>query len=407
MFLEYFKLSLEELKDNKLRTFLSLIGIVIGVAVVYIVLSIADIAEVAITSEILDDGGIITVQYTDDVSGSMNNFRMAPGMKGNFAQGTELSYDFQEEDVTEIDEIAGVLMAYANYNTSADVIFEDNDKSGAVKRTTDVFQEFFEYNIVAGKDLSEYIGQELLSLALIDTDFLERNSELEAEQVIGSMIYLNNRIYKIAGVYETSNNSIMNTILLNEVAYDSMFSQGTIENLSIKIDPLYDVDIVGEEVTEFLNAKYGTEENYEVQDLSSMLESITSVTNILSIVMAVIGGISLLVAGIGVMNIMYVSVIERTREIGVKRALGASKGAIMIQFIVEAALLTLIGGLLGILIGVIVINVALSVLELSMPTNYFYISFAIAFSITLGIVFGFLPAKQAANLNIIAAIATE
>ncbi|MPM24105.1 putative ABC transporter permease YknZ [bioreactor metagenome] len=194
---------------------------------------------------------------------------------------------------------------------------------------------------------------------------------------------------------------------MDQIAYDSVFSKGTMTNISVKVDPAKDLDTVSAAATAFLNQRYGTKDNYEVQDLSSIVAQITSVTGVISTIMGIIAMVSLLVAGIGVMNIMYISVLERTREIGVKRAIGASKSAIQFQFLVESTTLTIIGGVLGIIIGILIIQVAMSLLDYNMPINLLYIVYGIVFSLSLGLAFGFLPARKAARLNIIEAIATE
>ena len=233
------------------------------------------------------------------------------------------------------------------------------------------------------------------------------NSKYTTEEAVGKTFRINNRIFTIAGVIESDQRSLTGMILMDGIAYDSVFSKGTMTNVSVKVDPSKDLDEVSDSATSFLNKRYGTTDNYEVQDLSSIVAQITSVTGVLSTIMAIIAMVSLLVAGIGVMNIMYISVLERTREIGVKRAIGASKAAIQFQFLVESSTLTIIGGIMGIFFGIVIIQVAMSLLDFHMPMNYLYIVYGIVFSLSLGLAFGYLPARKAAKLNIIEAIATE
>jgi len=407
MILEYIKLSFQDLINNKLRSFLSLIGIVIGVAVVYAIFSIADITEYAITQQLTGGNGVVTLQFTEDTEESNS---MAAQMRALMSQGGKLEYRFTSSDLEELLAIEGIQDSIGNYSARATVSFEQNEPfTSTITRYTSNYIDFYSYTLSTGYDLLEFSKSERMSLVLVDTSFVSNNTDYTFAEIIGKHIKLNNRVFIIVGVIQTESSSMgmSSTILLDESAYDSIFSQGTMQTISIKVDPTYDLDIVSAQASAYLNNKYGTEDNYEVQDLSFLISQITSVTGILSTVMAIIALVSLVVAGIGVMNIMFVSVIERTREIGVKRALGASKNAIRFQFIIEACTLTFIGGMLGVALGIGIVQLALFLLNFAMPINLTYVLYAIVFSISLGIAFGYLPAQRAANLNIIQAIATE
>ena len=407
MILEYVKLSFQDLINNKLRSFLSLIGIVIGVAVVYAIFSIADITEYAITQQLTGGNGVVTLQFSENTDGETN---MMAQMRALMSQGGKLEYRFTNSDLEELLKIDGIQDSIGNYSARTTVSIDQMEPfSTTVTRYTDNYIDFYSYTISTGYDLLEFPPSERMSIVLVDTSFVTNNTQYTKNEIIGKKIKLYNRVFTIVGVIETEGTSMGmgSSILLDGKAYDSIFSQGTMQTISIKVDPTYDLDLVSAEASAYLNNKYGTEDNYEVQDLSFLISQITSITGILSTVMGIIALVSLVVAGIGVMNIMYVSVIERTREIGVKRALGASKNAIRIQFIVEACTLTFIGGMIGVALGISIVQLALYLLSFSMPINITYVLYAIIFSISLGFAFGYLPAQRAANLNIIQAIATE
>ena len=407
MILEYLKLSFADLWANKLRGFLSLIGIVIGVAVVYAIFSIADLADYAIKSELMSGEGIVTIQYvddtTDDESKTMNSFAALFG----YNVGNSLNYHFSDADLTDLLQIDGILDTFANYAVTTTVNFEGNNTNVQVKRHADNFLDFYSYDLVEGRLLSDYSENSRISVALVDKVFISLNTTLTPAEAVGQTFRINNRIFTIIGVIDNARNSVNGMILMDPIAYDSLFSRGTMTNISVKVDSSKDLDVVSAAATGFLNSRYGTTDNYEVQDLSTIITQITSVTGVLSTIMAIIAMVSLLVAGIGVMNIMYISVLERTREIGVKRAIGASKKAIQFQFLVESSTLTIIGGVFGIIFGIIIIQIAMSLLSYQMPINIMYIIYGLLFSLSLGLLFGFLPARKAAKLNIIEAIATE
>lgn len=407
MIIEYLKLSFADLWANKLRAFLSLIGIVIGVAVVYAIFSIADLAEYAIKAELMSGEGIVTIQYVEDTdsedTSSMRNFAALFG----FSVGDSLNYHFSDQDLQDLLAIDGIEETFANYSASAAISFLGETKNIIIKRHSANFMDFYSYDLVAGNLLSDYPEENRISAVLVDKTFVSVNSDLTVQEALGKTFRLNNRIFTIVGVIDSSQNSLNGLVLMDQIAYDSVFSKGTMTNISVKVDPAKDLDTVSAAATAFLNQRYGTKDNYEVQDLSSIVAQITSVTGVISTIMGIIAMVSLLVAGIGVMNIMYISVLERTREIGVKRAIGASKSAIQFQFLVESTTLTIIGGVLGIIIGILIIQVAMSLLDYNMPINLLYIVYGIVFSLSLGLAFGFLPARKAARLNIIEAIATE
>jgi putative ABC transport system permease protein len=156
---------------------------------------------------------------------------------------------------------------------------------------------------------------------------------------------------------------------------------------------------VGKEAVNLLNRNHGKTDGYEVQNLEQLTQGITQITKIMTIVIGSIGGISLLVGGIGVMNIMLVSVTERTREIGIRKALGATRRTILLQFLVESVTLSLIGGGIGILLGAIFAGVVeaagLWPASISIPVAIG----GLLFSMMFGVVFGILPANKAARLN--------
>ena len=393
MILEYLKLSFADLWANKLRGFLSLIGIVIGVAVVYAIFSIADLADYAIKSELMSGEGIVTIQYVDDTaddeSQTMKNFAALFG----FNVGNSLNYHFSNADLTDLLQIDGILDTFANYAVTTTVNFEGNNTNVQVKRHAANFLDFYSYDLIEGKLLGDYPEDSRISVALVDKVFISLNTTLTPSEAVGQTFRINNRIFTIIGIIDNTRNSVNGMILMDPIAYDSLFSRGTMTNISVKVDSSKDLDVVSAAATGFLNSRYGTTDNYEVQDLST--------------IMAIIAMVSLLVAGIGVMNIMYISVLERIREIGVKRAIGASKKAIQFQFLVESSTLTIIGGVFGIIFGVIIIQIAMSLLSYQMPINIMYIIYGLLFSLSLGLLFGFLPARKAAKLNIIEAIATE
>ncbi|MCI6271728.1 MAG: ABC transporter permease [Erysipelotrichaceae bacterium] len=408
MIFEYIKLSINELFNNKLRTFLSLIGIVIGVAVVYIIFSISDIANVAITSNVNGNNGAVNINYLNDKTNPDEVFYAS--LSSSEGYGSNGGYKFNLDYLEELKKIENITDVLPHYSSSQKITIDRKMVDINVKRNSDNFVSFYNLNIIYGKNINDYPENERQNLAVVSDKILKNSFKISPDKAVGKTIKLKNRLFTIAGVSSSTNSNVNTMMLISKEAYDSMFSRGTIQYASIKIAPGADIKETTKLAVDKLNELNGTlnsKNGYAEEDLSFIINQIKQITGILSIVMSVIASISLLVAGIGVMNIMLVSVVERTREIGVKRALGASKGAIQFQFIVESSLLTLLGGIFGVLIGIGVIAIALQLLKMDMPINLTYIMYAVVFSISLGVIFGFLPAKRAANLNIIEAIQSE
>lgn len=408
MIWEYIKLSISELVNNKLRSFLSLIGIVIGVAVVFIIFSISDITNVAITNQITGTNGSVNINYLKDRSDQMEtiNQSFSSSMGGYGAK----TFYYDPDDLPEVRLVEGVEDAIASYSTNQPVEVNRKKLELSIKRNADNFMSFYEFEMLAGKSIDDYPKDEQINLAIINDQVIKYYLDMTAEEAVGQKVKIKNRLFTIVGVTNTPNPNLGAMLAISDDAYDLMFARSTIQHLSVKVKPGFDLETTAQAAVDKLNVMHNytdTKNGYALEDMSFFIDQITQVTSVLSLVMGIIASISLLVAGIGVMNIMLVSVVERTREIGVKRAIGASKGAVQFQFMVESCILTLIGGIIGILIGVGVINLALIVLNMDMPVNMNYVIFALLFSISLGVLFGFLPSKRAANLNIIEAIQSE
>ena len=180
-------------------------------------------------------------------------------------------------------------------------------------------------------------------------------------------------------------------------------------NITVMADPNADGSVVARELQNFLNRYYRRNDNYSVFALSmdSMIEGVNDVMNTLSIAISVIAAISLLVGGIGVMNIMLVSVTERTREIGTRKALGATNANIRLQFVVESAMICLVGGVIGIILGAVMGYIGSYLLEAPTLPGIDSIAIAVGFSLAVGIFFGYYPANKAAKLDPIEALRYE
>jgi putative ABC transport system permease protein len=396
MFWENIKLALEEMRISKLRTALSLLGIIIGVGAVVAILNLGASVTDNITGS-LDQGGadIITVYNT-------GNTRTSSIFDIQFADTIRLSSDG-------IESVSPVMQ-----NTA---IFRSKDKN--------LGKSFYcvESTYFATQRMEFTEGKGFTSKQSIDADQLVVLGSKVALDLFPEGDALGSKItlilgedglmhsFDVVGVLKEKEQSFTmsynNSVFIPLNVYSQkLINDKVVSSYVAKLKPGYNTLKVSESLNKFMDSTVGSS-NYESFSSAIIADIATQVTGALSIFLAAIAGISLLVGGIGIMNIMLVSVAERTKEIGIRKALGANPSTIRGQFLVEAITLTLVGGLIGILFGIglsyAIVNIAGWTLKLSL--NSFLIAFG--FSMFVGVFFGWYPAKQAAALDPIEALNYE
>lgn len=396
MFWENVKLALEEMRTSKLRTALSLLGIIIGVGAVVAILNLGASVTSNITGS-LDQGGadVITIYNT-------GNTRTEDIFNLQFADTIRTS-------VEGIDSVSPVMQNSA--------IFRSKDKNVGKNfycvESTYFGTQRLEFEEGIGFTPKQSIDAEPLIVlgSKVATDLFPDGDAVGGKLtlILGDDGLMHT--FKVVGVLKEKEQSF--TMSYNNAVYiplnvysKKLVNDKVVSSYVAKLKPSYDTLKVSDNLNKFLDSTVGSS-NYQSFS-SAMIANIASqVTGALSIFLAAIAGISLLVGGIGIMNIMLVSVAERTKEIGVRKALGANPSTIRGQFLVEAITLTLVGGLIGILFGIglsyAIVNIAGWTLQLSL--NSFIIAFG--FSMFVGVFFGWYPAKQASALDPIEALNYE
>ena len=406
-----FKIAIKAIGANKMRTFLTLLGIIIGVSSVIIMLALGNGAKATIKEELSDiDPATLAIEPGPDPKSGV---KWTPEMEQTI---TEADYRIIVEENKFLKEICPMVYC------SGQLI---NGSKSYSSRVTGINESYLNINgrkISSGTMFNEsdiQVSAKVCVLGQTQVDNLFENGT----DPVGQVIRINDIPVKVIGVVNKKGRSTFNidqddivlmpytTVMkrmLSQNYYDGIMATATNQKL---------IEVAKKDVTDILrqshNIKEGDIDDFKVGTLDEGLASIDMVTNILTLVLSLIAGISLLVGGIGIMNIMYVSVTERTREIGLRMSVGARTVDIMSQFLIEAILISVTGGLIGVLIGGGIAYLARFIL-MNFTKYHILISVApwnvmLAFLVCTitGIFFGWYPAKKAANLDPIDALRYE
>ncbi len=407
---EYLKLAFNSIKNNKARSFLTMIGIIIGISSVIMIMSVGNGVKSTLVDEMngLFGGQIIVYAMSSD---------------GFFEPM------FDVEDINAIKEkVPHVKGVVANVSISGMVEGSRTSYTGYFELVNTDFDMTKQNKIVRGRNFSEeeYEGGARVCV-------IQEQSALNyfgSTNVIGETIdvELLNRIVtlRIVGVREKTESAMMNMLYVEDeveleipgTVIDSIIGMnifGEQDMLTILADsPEHSLQVAQDSVRLLEGRKGVRGENIiQVEEFSSAMDEISVIINFVTLFISFVAAVSLLVGGIGVMNIMLVSVTERTREIGIRKALGATTGSIMLQFLAESAMITLIGGIVGLILGwagggiVCAIISSVAKIELIARISIPTILLICGFSSVIGIFFGIYPARKAAKLNPIEALRHE
>jgi putative ABC transport system permease protein len=400
--------ALQSLVSNKLRSALTILGIVIGVAAVIAMISLGNGMESAITESFNDIG---TTQLTIRASNS-------EGARNP----QELTLEDAEaiQDPTLVSNVADVAPAT---NSVLNLTYVSNTSTSSVIGTWPSYAGIQNLDLAEGTFIDEGHLTQQSSVVVLGNNLAEELFD-RSQGVVGEIVRIEGQPYRVIGVLEVNGSSSflaspddsayvpISTAQARLVGYET---PSQVDTIIVEVNDADNVDLANEQISQVLRTRHRTaigEDDFTVIAPQMMLDTLTQVTDLLTIFLGGIAGISLLVGGIGIMNIMLVSVTERTREIGLRKALGARKNDIRIQFISESVLLSLIGGLVGILLGwAIGVGVsaiaAASDVVLAFELQISAILLATLFASAIGVFFGYYPANRAASLQPVEALRSE
>ena len=413
--LENINLALQGVWSHKLRSFLTMLGIIIGIAAIITIVSTIRGTNEQIKQNLIGAGNdMVQVQLTQD--GSTVDFSY-----GELPEGIAAITSAMRDEMDALPGVSAVAMY--RQRTWADGIYAGNQSfTGTLNGVDDHYLSVAGYQVNYGRAfLPEDFSRR--KVAVIDTTAAQ--SLFPGQNPIGGVIEMQGEPFTVVGVvsqraisqpvinsvedYQMYARTTSGTVMIPESCWPIAFRYDEPMNVAVRASSTNDMTKAGSGVADYLNSQVVTNRQltYQAQDLlkqASELQSLSETTNRQLIWIA---AISLVVGGIGVMNIMLVSVTERTREIGLKIAIGARKSRILWQFLTEAAVLTSLGGLLGVLCGIGLAEMLSHVMGTAVAISAPACIVAVAFSMVIGIVFGLVPAVKASRLNPIEALRRE
>ena len=401
------KISLRALSVNKMRSGLTMLGIIIGVAAVITMLAVGKGARNKISEQISAVGSnLIIVIPGSTTSGGI---RLASGSTQNL---TRTDADAIRNECSSVQTAAPVL------NGGAQIVYGNQNWATTVYGTDENMLEVRDWTLAAGRNFYEQEIRSAAKVCMIGQTVAE--SLFGNDDPLDKQVRIKKAAFTIIGVLERKGQSMMgmdqDDIVYVPVtsAQRNLFGRwfaGTIRSIMVKAVSTQALDSAEEQIRQLLRQRHrishGQEDDFTVRNLTQMMQIAEQASQVMALLLAAVAGVSLLVGGIGIMNIMLVSVTERTREIGIRMAVGAKTWDIRTQFIIEALILSLIGGLIGVLTGIAAAKMLSYFADWSISFSFFSILMSLGFSGLVGIFFGFYPACKASLMSPIDALRHE
>ena len=405
--LENIKIAFQSLSINKLRSFLTMLGIIIGVGAVVAMMSIGVGAQQSVMQSIQDIGSNLIIitpgerSEEEDVSSIL---------------GTTVKDQLKMADVKAIEKEATLIEGAAPVVVSSSIVsYSDKNAQVSIYASSEAAEGIYNFEIDKGRFYNSSDVANSSNVAVIGQTIVEKL--FGKKDPIGKIIKIDGKNFTVIGTnkpmganqFGVDQDKMVSVPITT--AQNKLYGMDYINMILAKSISEDSIDEASEEIEKILrrqhNIRLGENNDFSIQSQTQMLDMVSVITSIFTITISSIAGISLLVGGIGIMNIMLVSVTERTREIGIRKAIGAKNKDILIQFLIESVVLSITGGIAGIIFAVLIATILNKFTILETSISAFPIILAFTFSTIVGLFFGIYPAMRAARLNPIEALRHE
>lgn len=398
-FWELFKESIQTLRLNKMRTSLAVLGIIIGIGSVIALISIGQSSQKSVTDRITSLG--------------TNLITISPGFQSSgMVRGANTQKTLTIQDATSIDEanLSAVKSVSPEYSGRLQIVAGDNNTNTTVVGVKSTYSSVHNIQINGGR----FINDNDSHVAVLGPTVVEDLYGSSSYNCIGEIIRINGQNFTIIGTTiakGSSNSSDESVFVPLSVATKQLFGVNYLTSISIEAASSDVIIRAQNQVGYFLLNRHKIKDisnaDFRIRSSEEMLSTISSVTGTFTSLLSGVAAISLIVGGIGIMNIMLVTVTERTREIGLRKALGAKKKTIITQFLTESVILTFSGGILGVIIGILISYIYSRINSSVFTISPYSVLLAFSVSVIIGVIFGWYPARRASNLQPIEALRYE
>lgn len=386
-------MSIANIKANKMRSFLTILGIIIGVMAIITLITVMESATQEVTGQFESLGtGVLTVQ----------------------ANGTPLKQGLSESDLREVEALDNVSGISPKLSSTLSAVYSGVvQEDVTVETTSSSYFRREDEAVGRGRPVLPIDEEQQSHVCLIDSDLAEKL--FSGTEPLGEELLIRGTRFTVVGILsDASGNDVMSQldagtgegkVLLPYTAYMRLFGLKDVNALTVYIDDTTQSNDTVEALESVLDKAFNyKDDSYRVINMESLLDVMNTMMGMMTGLLVGIASIALLVGGIGIMNMMLVSVTERTHEIGLRKALGARPRSIQVQFLFESILLSLLGGFAGLILGVLTSYAISAAMDIGFVLSPMAIGLGVGFSLAVGVVFGWAPARKASNLNPIDAL---
>lgn len=401
-FKEIIRVSLNSLRTNMLRSLLTMVGIIIGVAAVIMIVAIGKGSTATITSQINSMGNNLLMIYP------YAPYDGSSSMSFNQTKGISL------EDIEALEQQKAVAEVAPSAMTNADITWSRNKVSGQIEGTSLAFVHVRKLSLAQGRSFTHYEVDKRMNVAVLGSDAARNIFGSDASRAVGETIMIKQLPFKVVGVLANSNSNMSNSgqqVYVPITTGMERLGNMSIQQVNASATTEEKISQASAEIRQVLRVRHELKpsegDDFQIMTQTEILKTVSGVDRIMNMLLAGVAAIALGVGGVGIMNIMLVSVTERTREIGIRKAIGAQRSDIMLQFVAEAVFLSLMGGLVGVMVGLGGAKLLEKFVQMPIVYSIEPVLYSFLCCMAVGVLFGVYPARKASKLRPIDALRYE